>query len=144
MIKFSYNGMTITIYRTWWRRLAYAPFEMGLAIFAIYSGISGLCNFGASNEIFAEAVHLPSVFNLVFVFAGLAMIFGNTYRFRGLEGIGLYSLLGALATRSIIILLSTGWNVTSHNLLALCLINIVSSVIRLFMLNQVEEYTISK
>ena len=142
MIKITYDGHTITVYRPWWKRLANSPFEMGLALFAIYSGITGLMNFGASNEIFSEAVVGAGIFNWIFIGAGAATIAGSCGRWRGVEGFGLISIIGALLTRMVVILLSTGWNVTSHNLLATCIIYIIASGIRLMVLPNPEHYFI--
>ena len=143
MIKITYGETTIEIHRPWWRRLGNAPFEFGLALFAAYSGIAGFFNFGASNEIFTDAVFAPTVFNLIFVAAGIAMIIGLAARSRVAESFGLFGIMGALLTRIVVILLSTGWNVTSHNLLAICIIFTMASMIRLVMLPRPEHYVIT-
>jgi hypothetical protein len=142
MITITIGDRTIIIRRPWWKRLGNAPFEIGLSLFSIYSGVSGLLNFGASNEIFTEAVLAPGIFNMIFIVSGLSVIAGLVTRLRGMESFGLFGIIGALLTRIMVILMSTGWNVTSHNLLATCIFFVLACIVRLLMIPSSEHYFI--
>lgn len=116
------------------RRILLVPFEMGLCLFSIYSGISGLLNFGSSNLLFVEAIHGANVFNMIFILAGASTILGVAFLRANIEALGLCCIISSLLIRLMAILASAGWNQTSHNLIAVSAIFVLACVIRLGMI----------
>ncbi len=112
-------------------RLSWTPFEIGLALFSIYSGVSGLFNFGASNILFQAAIKGASIYNIIFILAGASVIYGLAMVKANVEAFGLCCIISSLIVRMLAIIATTGWNEVSHNLLAISLIFVLCSVARL-------------
>lgn len=114
-----------------WVRLTWTPFEVGLGLFAIYSGVSGLMHFGASNLLFQAAIKGSELYNIIFILAGVATIYGLGFLKANIEAFGLCCIISSLLVRMMAIIATTGWNQISHNLLAISFIFILASIIRI-------------
>jgi len=116
------------------RRIFLVPFEVGLCLFAIYSGISGFLDFGASNLLFVAAVHGAQIFNAIFILSGLATIYGVAVMMANVEAFGICGIMSSLIIRTMAIIATAGWTQTSHNLIAISVIFILACTVRLGMI----------
>ena len=107
------------------------PFKLAMCLFAIYSGVAGLFDFGASNEIFVEAVRYAGIFNVAFIVSGVVTAIGVLSSKMNVEAAGLCLVSSCLVTRVMVVLSTSGWNPAAHNLLAISVLFTASSIIRI-------------
>ncbi len=107
------------------------PFKLALCLFAVYSGISGLFDFGTSNEIFSAAIKFSSVFNILFILAGVTAMIGVLKTKLNIEAAGLVLIITSLLLRVMATVAISGWDPGAHNLLALSVLFISASLSRI-------------
>ena len=112
------------------------PFKMALCFFAIYTGVSGLMNYGTSSEIFDAAVKYSEIFNLAFIIAGMLTAIGIIMQKINVEAAGLCLISTSLVLRVIATIAIAGWTPSAHNLLALSVLFTAASVVRIFVIAQ--------
>lgn len=133
MTIFHHNGIIVhTSKGGLWETFTDRPFKIALALFAIYSGISGLLNFGSSNEVFYYSVWYPWAYNILFVASGLVVMTGVLMIKTNIEAAGLLLVVTSLTIRLSVILLSVGWKSEVHNMLAICIIFGAAALIRIY------------
>ncbi len=120
------------------------PFKMAMALFAMYSGISGLIGFGASNEIFDAAVKYSYVFNILFFMAGLGVLVGVITKKMNVEAAGLLLVSTSLMMRLMATLALAGWDQSAHNLLILSVLFSGASIVRLWSIYLITHHTITE
>lgn len=93
------------------------PFEGGFALFAIYSSLVGLIQFGIVPS--AVSRELGSIFNTLtqaaFLLAGLGLYFGIGLNRRDIEIFGLIFTIGCLLSRVVAISWVVGFSATTLN-----------------------------
>src|SRR3982750_1284275 len=114
-----------------WAAVNDRPFKLALAVFAIYSGISGLAGFGSSNEIFSFYVAYPWLFHSLFIASGLLVGGGVLAHKTNIEAAGLLLVSTSMVSRFIIIIMTSGWQPQVHNILALSIIFTIACAIRI-------------
>lgn len=117
------------------------PFKIAMSLFAIYSGVSGLFGFGASNEIFDAAVKYSYVFNSLFIVAGLLTMAGVFWHKLNVEAAGLLLISSSLVIRMTSTVALVGWDQSAHNLLALSILFTSASFVRIWDIMMVANAT---
>jgi hypothetical protein len=111
--------------------IADRPFKLALALFAVYSGIAGLSRFGSSSEIFDDALRCADLHNCIFILAGLLTIIGVLINKTNWEASGLFLISVSLFLRILVTIMTVGWTSSAHNILAIGVIFIVASLVRI-------------
>jgi hypothetical protein len=93
--------------RRFFERQALAPFETMLGFFFVYAAIASIAHFGVIVSPLTKLLGptVATIFNLVYLLAGLAMYLGIGFRRGNIEAAGLILLMASLAIRTI----ATGW-----------------------------------
>lgn len=133
--------------KAFWRRLKVVPFEALIALFAAYSGAVSLLGIGPTAT--ALTLQLPpwlvNVLNIVFLLAGLAMVFGIGVPRRSLEAFGLVLVLMSVVVRTLALQWLVGATADTLNGLVLNSLTVIflwvrlSAVIRGSRLLQIED-----
>ncbi len=123
-----------------WSTVVERPFQAAVAMFAIYSGVSGLLHFGTSNEIFIAAVKYSSIFNVMFILAGLGQLVGTLTRKINIEAAALVLVSCSMLMRILATLAISGWDPSAHNMLAIGILFISASIIRIYAIIKTDQH----
>ena len=93
--------------KTFFLRQAIVPFETTLAFFFMYAAVASMVGFGTVASPLSRALGttMATLFNVVYLVAGLGMFVGIGTRRGDLEAFGLILVITSLAVRTV----ATGW-----------------------------------
>jgi hypothetical protein len=109
------------------------PFEAMFGFYCIYSGITGLLDFGVANDIFRIAIGptLALMFSIFYILAGLGVFVGIGIKKGNLEASGLIALITSVVIRLISIAWVAGFIPIVVNTYAFSIVFIVACIVRL-------------
>lgn len=89
------------------RQFVLFPFEASTALFALYTGITGMLGLGLTSDLFIRNIgtEWAFAFNLLYAFAGAAMYLGVVSMMRNIEAFGLVLMVTSVLIR----LIALGW-----------------------------------
>lgn len=118
------------------KRQSVVPFQVGLSVICVYSGIAGFLRFGLVNGIFTEVLGqtLANTFNTAYLTSGLAIFFGIGLNRRNIEAFGVIILAMSLIVRSIVIHHHAGFSPDVVNNYAFASAFVTSCAVRLWSL----------
>lgn len=92
------------------RRLAVLPFEAAIAIASIWGGMSSLFGLTTGGQAFGASLPpgMVTLFNLLYILSGLAIMLGLGWGYRNLEACGLILLITSLLVRSLTVTVTFG------------------------------------
>lgn len=99
--------------KDFFNRVYVIPFQCMFAIWSIYSGITGLLHFGVVSTSLT-AIFSPlatTIFNAVYILAGLAMLLGPGLAKRNLEAMGLMLVSTVIGIRALAVVWFAGHSV---------------------------------
>lgn len=100
-------------------RMVVVPFEIALALTAMWSGTAGLFNLSITATAFnATLPHwLVTLFNLMYIVAGLGVLSGVGWSYRNAEASGLILMFTSLIVRAGALYVTQGLNSISTNVI---------------------------
>ena len=91
------------------RQIIIFPFEVAIALWCAYSGVTGLLGIGlAADALYLALGSVATVFNAGYVLAGISMYFGVALTRRNIEAFGLILVISSLLTRTIALMWVAG------------------------------------
>lgn len=118
------------------RRQSVVPFQVGLSVICVYSGIAGFLRFGMVNGIFNQVLGplFANIFHATYLVSGVAIFFGIGLNRRNIEAFGVIILTMTLVVRSIVIHSHAGFSPDVVNNYAFAACFIASCGVRLWSL----------
>lgn len=122
-----------TYVRNFQLRLNIIPFEAAFSLFAIYSGLVSLIEYGVVANIVREVTGRlwTTIFDVVFIFSGLAIYFGIGLSRRDFEAVGLIMMVASIIVRVMLIMNSIGFIPITINNYVFNIIFLITCCIRL-------------
>lgn len=126
---FNKYGIVYKIYS----RQVLAPYEVGFAVFSVYSSIISMLNFGVVPNKFTDAmgVIFTTLSSILFLLSGIAIYAGISLSKREIEAFGIIVLMSCMLMRVVVILILFGIDPVTFNTAVFNGIFMVSSCVRL-------------
>lgn len=117
-------------------RVIVVPFEIAIALTAVWAGAAGLLTLSPSAAAFNATLPqwLVTMFNLIYVIAGLAMLTGVGWNYKNAEASGLILLITSLLIRAVALYVTRGFDQVTTNVIVQATLFGGAAVIRLGMI----------
>ena len=114
-------------------RVIVVPFEIAIALTAVWAGAAGLFNLSITASAFNSTLPqwLVTLFNILYVIAGLGILTGVGWSYRNAEASGLILLITSLFIRVVALYFTRGFDSVTTNVIIQAVLFGGAAVIRL-------------